>query len=127
VGSLGVSLVICVRTGMVSIRTMVVLRARFRLRVSNLVSDKRAQEALQQPLERALTVDLFDPPLRETFRQRVCELRAGGVTQNDAAEQNRIEDARRLLNRRRFQICQPSTSNHAGIFYGRYLFTGEST
>jgi hypothetical protein len=64
---------------------LVLLRARFRLRVSNLVPDKRVYEVLQQPLERVLTVDLFDPPHPEAFRRRICELRAGGITQKKAA------------------------------------------
>ena len=66
---------------------LIVLRAQFRLRVSNLLPDRRVQQALQQPLERVLTVDLFDPPQPETFRLRVCELRAGGMTQREAADQ----------------------------------------
>jgi hypothetical protein len=66
---------------------LIVLRARFRLRVSNLLPDRRVQQTLQQPLERVLTVDLFDPPQPETFRRRVCELRAGGMTQREAADQ----------------------------------------
>jgi len=65
---------------------LIVLRAKFRLRVSNLLPDKRVQGALQQPLERVLTVDLFDSPQREAFRRRVCDLRAGGLTRNDAAQ-----------------------------------------
>lgn len=34
---------------------MIVLRARFRLRASNLLPDQRVRQALQQPLERVLT------------------------------------------------------------------------
>ena len=51
---------------------LIVLRAQFRLRVSNLLPDRRVQQALQQPLERVLTVDLFDPPQPEAFRRRIC-------------------------------------------------------
>jgi site-specific DNA recombinase len=68
----------------------IVLRARFRLRVSNLLPDKRVQEALQQPLERILTVDLFNPPQREDCRKRILELRAGGMTEKQAARECRI-------------------------------------
>ena len=144
---------------------MIVLRARFRLRVSNLLSDQRVRQALQQPLERVLTVDLFDPPQPEAFRRRICELRAGGMTQREAADQcgltvtaaqnaaglQRRMDALGLTDpyvavtkppddyhklrwhlhsRYRFEpleipasseptqlpICQPSTSNRAGLF-----------
>jgi site-specific DNA recombinase len=65
----------------------VVLRAKFRMRVSNLLPDRRVQQALQQPLERVLTVDLFDSPQPEAFRSRICELRTGGMTQREAADQ----------------------------------------
>ena len=57
----------------------IVLRARFRLQLSRLVPDIRAREVLQQPLERVLTVDLFDPPQREACRRRIFELRVGGI------------------------------------------------
>jgi site-specific DNA recombinase len=65
---------------------MIVLRASFRLQMSRLISEKRAQEALQQPLERRLTVDLLDPRQREACRGRIVELRAGGITEKEAAE-----------------------------------------
>ena len=62
------------------------LRAKFRMRISELLPDRRVQQALRQPLERVLTIDLFDPPQPESFRRRICELRAGGITQREAAD-----------------------------------------
>jgi hypothetical protein len=64
----------------------VVLRAKFRLRVSNLLPEKRIQQVLEQPLERVLTVDLFNPTQPEAYRRRICDLRAGGMTQREAAD-----------------------------------------
>jgi site-specific DNA recombinase len=64
----------------------IVLRASFRLRVSNLLPDKRSQEALQQPLERVLRVDLFDPPQREACRRRILEMRSSRLTERQAAK-----------------------------------------
>jgi site-specific DNA recombinase len=51
------------------------LRAEFRLRLANLVSDQRLYKALQRPLESALTLDLFDSPQRIAFREQIRELR----------------------------------------------------
>jgi site-specific DNA recombinase len=52
-----------------------VLRATFRLQLANLLPDKRVQEVLRGPLERVLTVDLFKPPQRVEYRERVMALR----------------------------------------------------
>jgi hypothetical protein len=62
------------------------LRAGFRLSVSNLLPDRRVQETLQQPLQRVLRVDLFDPPQREACRRRILEMRASGLTESQAAK-----------------------------------------
>lgn len=62
-----------------------VLRARFRLEVANLLPDRRTAELLRQPLARTVTVDLFDPPQRELFRQRILAARALGQTERNAA------------------------------------------
>jgi hypothetical protein len=62
-----------------------VLRARFRLQLANLLPEKRLQDAMRQPLERLVTVDLFTPPGRVEYRQQVVELRNGG-TERAAAE-----------------------------------------
>jgi hypothetical protein len=64
----------------------VVLRGNFRLRLSNLYSDKRIQETLQLPLERILTVDLFNPRQLEACRRRILELRAGGMSEKQASK-----------------------------------------
>jgi len=63
----------------------IVMRSKFRLQLSNLLSDQRSQEVLRQPLETIETVDLFDPPQRELFRLRVLEGRAKGKTERKIA------------------------------------------
>jgi site-specific DNA recombinase len=50
-----------------------VLRARFRFCPARLLSDQRAREVLSGPLERIVSVDLFNPPQREAYRERVVE------------------------------------------------------
>ena len=52
-----------------------VLRARFRMNVAGMIPEGRLREAVHTSLERTLEVDLFDPPQREEFRERVVELR----------------------------------------------------
>ncbi len=59
----------------------VVLRAKFRMFLSDLLPDKRLQASMRQPLERILTVDLFDPPQREKYRKLVIAGRATGMTE----------------------------------------------
>jgi len=68
----------------------IVLRARFRLQLSQLLPGDRTRELLRQPLERVLTVDLFDPPQRELHRRRILELRASGMTEKEAAKARSI-------------------------------------
>ncbi|WP_166822363.1 recombinase family protein [Thalassoroseus pseudoceratinae] len=53
----------------------VVLRASFRLRLSQLIPDERTRNTLDRPLERLLTVDLFDLPQREKYRPEVVQKR----------------------------------------------------
>lgn len=62
-----------------------VLRAKFRLEIANLLPDRSTAELLRQPLARTVTVDLFDPPQRELFRQRILAARALGQTERNAA------------------------------------------
>jgi site-specific DNA recombinase len=50
----------------------VVLRAKFRLKLARLLPDIRHSEVLDEPLEKILTVDLFDPPQREQIRTMVA-------------------------------------------------------
>ena len=54
----------------------IVLRSQFRLYLAGLLPDPRAREVLAEPLDRVLTVDLFDPPQRAEFRERIVALRA---------------------------------------------------
>jgi site-specific DNA recombinase len=63
----------------------IVLRATFRLQLSNLVDDVETRGVLKQPLERVLTVDLFDRPQRELFRSTIVALRKLGVSECEAA------------------------------------------
>lgn len=62
-----------------------VLRAKSRLRVANLLPDVRCRTILQAPLERVLTVDLFEPPQRARHREEVVRLRAAGFSEQEAA------------------------------------------
>jgi site-specific DNA recombinase len=63
----------------------IVLRAKFRLYLANLVPDRRAAEMLRRPLTRVLTVDLFDQPQREMFRRKIVAARTAGKTEAEAA------------------------------------------
>ncbi|QDT63584.1 recombinase family protein [Calycomorphotria hydatis] len=56
----------------------IVLRAKFRLYLGNFGADTNASEILKEPLQRVLTVDLFEPPQREAFRKQIMEWRSGG-------------------------------------------------
>lgn len=57
----------------------VVLKARFRLHLANLLDDVRTRNTLLQPLERVISVDLFVPPQREAFRQQIVSMRRVNV------------------------------------------------
>ena len=54
----------------------IVLRAKFRLRLSNLLVDAPARDLLEQTLEKVLDVDLFEPCQRAAHRERIVALRA---------------------------------------------------
>jgi DNA invertase Pin-like site-specific DNA recombinase len=54
----------------------IVLRSRFQLHLSAFVQNRATREVLQKPLERELTVDLFEPCQRVRFRDQVVRLRA---------------------------------------------------
>lgn len=64
----------------------VVLRARFYLRLANLLPSDRTRDVLDRPLQRELVVELFDPPRRERIRGEVVRLRAEGYKQPAIAE-----------------------------------------
>lgn len=64
----------------------IVLRAKFRLQVGNLVADKQTRSLLNGQLERLLEVDLFDPPQREKYREEVVARRAAGETEQQIAD-----------------------------------------
>jgi site-specific DNA recombinase len=63
----------------------VVLRARVRVQLSNLLPDREVAEALRRPLERLLVIDLFEPPQRMKFSEAVVAARAAGQTESEAA------------------------------------------
>lgn len=63
-----------------------VLRARFTLDLVALIPEARGLENCSQILQRELVVDLFAPPQRERFRQRVLDLKAEGLTERRIAE-----------------------------------------
>jgi hypothetical protein len=63
----------------------IVHRARFRLHLASVLPDARVGQLLERPLERLLTVDLFDPPQREVHRRRIVAERGSGVTERAAA------------------------------------------
>ncbi|QGJ68647.1 Recombinase [Planctomycetales bacterium 10988] len=54
----------------------ILLRAKFRLKLSGLLSDAHVEEVLATPLERVLTVDLFEPVQRAAFREEILRLKA---------------------------------------------------
>ena len=54
----------------------IVLRSRLCLHLAGLLPDRRVRDFLAKPLERILTVDLFEPCQREAFRERIVALRA---------------------------------------------------
>lgn len=61
-----------------------VLRAECQVDLSGMLPDTRVRAALQDPLTQAVTVDLFVPPQREKYRERVVEL-SRTVSFKDAA------------------------------------------
>jgi len=65
----------------------IVLRAKFTLSPVSLLPPARRLDHLDNVLRRELEVDLFDPPQREAFRQRVSALKAEGLTEKQIANQ----------------------------------------
>jgi site-specific DNA recombinase len=64
----------------------VVLRAKLTLNLVPLTTIPEMDESGTSVLRRELTVDLFDPPQRAAYRQRVVELRKSGVTEREIAQ-----------------------------------------
>jgi hypothetical protein len=64
----------------------VVLRARFTLQLACLTPEATALAGLEGVLQCAMEVDLFDPPQRVAYRERVVALRAAGLTERQVAE-----------------------------------------
>jgi hypothetical protein len=64
----------------------VVLRARFTLHLAPLVPEAAALGGLEGAWRREMQVDLFDPPQRVVYRERVVELRAAGMTERQVAD-----------------------------------------
>ena len=62
-----------------------VLRATFTLHLAQLIPDPRAREVLYPLLDKTLTIDLFDPPQRIAYRERVRDLRRE-FTQREVAQ-----------------------------------------
>jgi hypothetical protein len=74
---------------------LIVLRARFRLRLGNLLTDRRAREVLSQPLDRIVTVDLFEPCQREASREQIVALRAA-INPETGKKHTEAEAARKV-------------------------------
>jgi DNA invertase Pin-like site-specific DNA recombinase len=64
----------------------IVLRTTFRIQLANLLPNRRAVEVLRRPLERVLTIDLFESPQRVKFRAPIVAALAAGRTARQAAE-----------------------------------------
>jgi DNA invertase Pin-like site-specific DNA recombinase len=65
----------------------IVLRAEFTVDLSTYVPGLNYRNGRPSPLRRGLFVDLFDPPQREEYRERVIDLRAEGLTEREVAGQ----------------------------------------
>jgi site-specific DNA recombinase len=87
----------------------IVMRATFRVLLSTLLSERSSREVLRHPLEKIMTVDLFDPPQRELFRIRVVEARAKGMTERAIANH-----ALRCLRARTPTAAKPSNAKDVG-------------
>ena len=73
----------------------IALRAKYRLRLAGLLTDPRVREVLAKPLERVLTIDLFEKPQREAFRERVVAMR-GTINSATGKRYTEVEVARQL-------------------------------
>ena len=63
-----------------------VLRAKVRLQLASLIPDVGTRSVLQPSLERLVTLDLFDPPQRESCRRSVVEGRLAGESEASIAQ-----------------------------------------
>lgn len=63
----------------------IVCRASLTVHLSELLPCPRAREMLQRPLERRLTIDLFEHPQRAAFRERVVAARSAGKSERAVA------------------------------------------
>jgi hypothetical protein len=68
----------------------IVVRARFTLDLVALIPEARGLENCSQILHRDLTVDLFDPPQREQYREQILALKAEGLTERQIAAQLKL-------------------------------------
>lgn len=64
----------------------IVLRAKFNLDLSSYVTGLERNPGCSSPLRDVLVVDLFDPPQREEYRERVHHLRSEKLTERQVAE-----------------------------------------
>ena len=64
-----------------------VLRAHFRLDLVALIPEAQGLEGCSEILRRDLVVNLFDPPQRVEYRERILSLQADGLTQRQIAVQ----------------------------------------
>ncbi|HCO22353.1 recombinase family protein [Gimesia maris] len=71
----------------------IVLRTRFRLFIAGLLENSGSRGTLQKPLERILTVDLFDPPQRAAYREAVIEVRQA----NPIGKKKKMEELAQTL------------------------------
>jgi site-specific DNA recombinase len=63
----------------------IVLRAKFRFTLASLLSEKRLRDVLQTPLERIVTLDLFEPTQRIRHREQIMEIRKNRTEREAAA------------------------------------------
>jgi hypothetical protein len=63
-----------------------VLRATVILQLAKLVPDARARDVLAQPMAKTLTIDLFDPPQRVAYRERIIAMRENATEREVAHE-----------------------------------------
>jgi site-specific DNA recombinase len=68
----------------------VVLRAKVVLNLTSLVPETLQTEEVTTVLRRELTVDLFDPPQREKFREQVVAMRRAGIPEWKIAKELKI-------------------------------------
>jgi hypothetical protein len=69
---------------------MIVLRAKAVLNLASLLPEAMQLEETTTVLRRELTVNLFDPPQREKFREQVVALRRGGIPEWKIAKELEI-------------------------------------